>query len=46
MSIFATNNKWNDDHSDRGTPLPIPNREVKPIYADGTLSHGEKTVFI
>ena len=36
MSIFATNNKWNDDHSDRGTPLPIPNREVKPIYADGT----------
>ena len=23
-------------HSTRGTPLPIPNREVKPCYADGT----------
>src|SRR5688572_32711918 len=23
-------------HSDGGTPLPIPNREVKPVSADGT----------
>src|SRR6266511_3359473 len=23
-------------HSDGGTPLPIPNREVKPASADGT----------
>src|SRR5262252_9086572 len=23
-------------HSDGGTPLPIPNREVKPARADGT----------
>ena len=28
--------KRNDGHSSRGTPLPIPNREVKPIYANGT----------
>ena len=24
------------DNSAGGTPLPIPNREVKPCYADGT----------
>jgi hypothetical protein len=24
------------DHSERVPPLPIPNREVKPLNADGT----------
>ena len=24
------------DHSDRVTPVPIPNTEVKPVSADGT----------
>ena len=29
------------DYSDRVPPLPIPNREVKPISADGTAKVGE-----
>ena len=24
------------DYGDKGTPLPIPNREVKLVFADGT----------
>ena len=28
------------DYSDRVPPLPIPNREVKPISADGTALSG------
>ena len=24
----------------RGSPLPIPNREVKPACADGTVTYG------
>lgn len=31
MVIIATGN----------TPLPIPNREVKCVYADGTANAGE-----
>ena len=33
--------KVSGDHSERETPLPIPNREVKPISADGTAKVGE-----
>ena len=29
------------DYSDRVPPLPIPNREVKPVSADGTANVGE-----
>ena len=28
--------KVSGDHSERDIPLPIPNREVKPLNADGT----------
>ena len=28
--------KVSGDHSERDPPLPIPNREVKPLNADGT----------
>ena len=28
--------KVSGDHSERDTPLPIPNRVVKPLNADGT----------
>ncbi len=29
------------DYSNGVPPLPIPNREVKPVHADGTASVGE-----
>ena len=29
------------DYGDGETPLPIPNREVKPVRADGTARFGE-----
>ena len=28
--------KFAGDYGDKGTPLPIPNREVKLVFADGT----------
>ena len=28
-------------YSDRVPPLPIPNREVKPVYVDGTAAKWE-----
>ena len=28
-------------YSEGGSPLPIPNREVKPFRADGTAKVGE-----
>ena len=37
-NVYLCNkSEWNDDYSNRGTPLPIPNREVKPIHANGTV---------
>ena len=37
MCTFATNLNEMMIISNRGTPLPIPNREVKPIHANGTV---------
>lgn len=37
-NVYLCNkSEWNDDYSNRGTPLPIPNREDKPICANGTV---------
>ena len=36
---FRTSHKGGDSAGD--PPLPIPNREVKPRYADGTAKVGE-----
>ena len=42
MRTISQNSKFNIHHYDfrcllqRGPPLPIPNREVKPVSADGT----------
>ena len=33
-------NQSSGDYSDGDTPLPIPNREVKPASADGTVPKG------
>jgi hypothetical protein len=33
---FARTSHKLGGHSDGETPLPIPNREVKPVSADGT----------
>ena len=38
-SKFRTSHKGGDSAGD--PPLPIPNREVKPRYADGTAKVGE-----
>ena len=36
-SCFQTNvKKDSGGHSDGAPPLPIPNRAVKPVHADGT----------
>ena len=32
--------KYSGDYRERVTPLPIPNREVKPLIADGTTTEG------
>ena len=39
------------DHSERATPVPIPNTEVKPLSADGTAGYfcgrvGRRQVFL
>ena len=39
QSKFRTSHKGGDSAGD--PPLPIPNREVKPRYADGTAKVGE-----
>ena len=39
QSKFRTSHKGDDSAGD--PPLPIPNREVKPRYADGTAKVGE-----
>ena len=39
QSKFRTSHKDGDSAGD--PPLPIPNREVKPRYADGTAKVGE-----
>ena len=31
---------YSGDYRERVTPLPIPNREVKPLIADGTTTEG------
>ena len=33
---FLLDYRFPGDYSDGATPLPFPNREVKPISADGT----------
>ena len=40
QSKFRTSHKGGDSAGD--PPLPIPNREVKPRYADGTAKVGEQ----
>ena len=39
QSKFRTSHKGGDSAGD--PPLPIPNRDVKPRYADGTAKVGE-----
>ena len=33
--------RYSAGYSNGVPPLPIPNREVKPVYADGTAQVGE-----
>ena len=33
--------RYSGGYSNGVPPLPIPNREVKPVYADGTAQVGE-----
>ena len=38
VQMFITNKELAGGYSERGTPLTIPNRVVKPLSADGTAS--------
>ena len=45
VKILVPSKKWKAKNLgwplQRGSPLPIPNREVKPVSADGTAFVGE-----
>ena len=41
LSQCVLHKGYSGDYSTGVPPLPIPNREVKPVHADGTAQVGE-----
>ena len=41
LAIIQTLHRHSGGYSSGVPPLPIPNREVKPVHADGTAQVGE-----